>query len=196
MIHKELLVLDNKYEKNPNGYIPIWKRTHDRGRFTGYMLEYLSGMHNDDISDLSWWYICNEIPEYFTWYDVHKAYRTVKLNDYWLGFGCFIEGKSQLNKKIVDLADSFTHCKINLYRVNYIYLIYKFTQLYAEDEHDARWIPLKGKLKWVTKMDAWWEMICKTYNFQFKPTKIYKLKWKKQYIINQLEYNMSHKNFK
>lgn len=183
----ELVIMEDKFDKNPNGFIPIWKRDHDRGRFTKYMLEYLNGFHNEDLGTLTWWYICKEVPSSFTWYDVHKVYRSMKLHDYWLGFGHFINGEVKLNKKIVDIADSFTHSKINLYRVNYMYLIYKFTQLYSENEHDARWIPLKGKLKWITKMDAWWFKICEMYHFKFIPTKIYVLKWNKEYIVKCLE---------
>lgn len=187
-IHKhELSIVNEKFEKNTNNFIPIWKREHDRNRFTKYNLEYLKGYYNDDINTWTWRFICEEIPKQFTWYEVHQVFRKYNLGDYWLAFGSFIHVKHKLTKFIISRADYFTDLKIGTYRINYIYLIYKFLQLYGESEHDCRWIPLKGKIKWITKMDTWWKEICEKENFKFIPTRIYKLTWNKEKVLEELD---------
>lgn len=179
-IHKhEMNIVHEKYEKNKNNFIPIWKRDHDRNRFTKYNLEYLHGIYNENINIWTWRFILQEIPEEFTWYEVHQVFRKLNIGDYWLSFGSYIQANAKLNKHIIAKADRFTDLKIGLYRINYFYLLYKFTQLYSENEHDCKWIPLKGKIKWITKMDEWWKTICEQEKFTFIPTRIYRLSWNK-----------------
>ncbi len=182
----------SKYEneKVKQANIPIWRRDHDRARFTGYTLEYMSGYYIHEYVDRLWLYIMEEVPNKFKWFDVYKVGQKYRIGDDWLGFGTYIGLKPKLNRMIVDYADKYTNYKIGIYRVSYLYLLYKFTQLFAEDEHDCRFIPLKGQLKWILKMDHWWKKFCLKEWFQYKPTRIYELTWNKKEKIYNLRKNL------
>lgn len=193
IIHTNELSISN-YQRNrdrTNGNnihtIPIWKREHDRGRFTKYSLEYLQGIYNQDINLWTWRYILQDIPDQFTWYEVHQVFRNHHLAHHWLGFGPYIGMKSSIDPIVIQKAETYTDEKIGTYRVNYMYLIYKMVQLKDPEGHLCRFIPLKGKLKWITKMDEWWMGLCKKEHLEFIPTRIYKLKWKKKEQLQEIE---------
>jgi hypothetical protein len=193
IIHTNELSIRNENRERDRGngnlshFIPIWKREHDRGRFTKYTLEYLKGMYNDDINNWTWRFILQDIPEQFTWYEVHQVFRKNNVGIYWTGFGHYIGFKIGVTPNIVQWAEKFTDEKIGRYRINYMYLIYKFIQLEEKDSHLCRFIPLKGKLKWVTKMDEWWSKLCEKEKIPFIPTRIYKLKWNKAEQLQEIE---------
>lgn len=173
---QEIIEINKDKVKQAN--IPIWRRDHDRARWTGYLLDYAKGYYNHEIIDSCWKYLLNDIPEVFSWYDIYKIYHYYKLNDYWIGFGDKVGLKIKLNTQILYYADKYTDYRKGKYRISYMYLIYKFTQLFGEP-HDERFVPLKGKLTWIIKMDDWWKEFCAKEWFEFKPTKIYYLKWNK-----------------
>jgi hypothetical protein len=180
-------------EKIKQAHIFIWKRDHDRNRFTKYILGYLNGYYYQDIIEQCWLSIFKELPDIFIWYDVYKIFQLYRLGDQWLSFGYYIGYKCKLNSKIIYYSNLYTNEKIDQYRISYLYLLYKFTQLFGENEHDCRFIPLKGKLKWIVKMDHWWKSFCLKHWFEFKPTRIYNFKWNKKYRIIEFEKYLNNK---
>lgn len=158
-------------------------RIHDRGRWNNYTLDYIRGDHNKEITDQTWLELGRKIPAEFTWYDVYRVFHNYSFGDEWMGFGSYFGLNAKLSPKIIESANKYTNYKIGKYRINYQFLLYKFTQLFGEDEDDCQFIPLKGKKTWVAKMDEFWMRFCQEENLNFKFTKIYKLKWDKE---NQL----------
>lgn len=181
-------VIQNEIEFEPykktKPSIPIWRKDHDRGRWTGYALDYFRGSYNDDWSDVAWKYIVEDIPNPFTWYEVYKQFQKYNSSEYWTGFGSFIGFRNPLNKTILYYCDKYTNYRLKNYRINYLYLIYKFTQLFGEP-YDERFIPLKGTKGWIYRMDEWWKEFCAKEWFEFKVTRIYKIKWNRQKVLKK-----------
>ena len=171
---------DDEIKRNQH-YIPLYNKEYDRSKWNNYKLEYIRGDFNSDIMDQAQYFIMEEIPDPFTWYDVSKVFLKYKLADYWLGFGGWLgpEYKCKLSPLIVSLADEYTETKLNNYRVNYCYVLYKLCQLFGE-KHDCRLVPMKGKAIWLYKMDKWWEKICEQKGYEFKVSVIYKFHWNKK----------------
>lgn len=174
-------------KKKVQAQLPIWRRDHDRNRWNTYVLEYLKGTYQNELNPQCWDFLCQEVPECFLWYDVAKIFHHYKLGDFWISFGTYIGYPPKLNSAVVYYANKYTNTKKGKYRVNYLYLLYKFTQLFGEDPHDARFIPLKGKLVWIYHMDLWWKKFCAKEWFEFKPTLVYKLKWNKRAKLKNLK---------
>lgn len=175
--------------KRFNHNITIYNKQYDRNKLNGYKLEYIQGQFNDDIMDQCKLFIMEEIPDPFTWYDVAKVFLKYKLPDYWLGFGHWLgpEYKCKLTPEIVEMADEFTETKLNNYRVNYCYILYKLVQLKGE-KHDCRLVPMKGKAIWLFKMDKWWEKVCEQKKFEFQVSIIYKFHWNKEERIQKFKH--------
>lgn len=171
---------DDEIKRNQH-YIPIFNKEYDRTKWNVNKLEFIQGNFNINIGDETQYFIMEEIPDPFTWYDVSKVFLKYKLADYWLGFGSWLgkEYKCNLIPAVVKLAEQYTETKINNYRVNYCYILYKLTQLYGKP-HDCRLVPMKGKAIWLYKMDKWWEQICNEKHYEFKVSVIYKFYWNKK----------------
>lgn len=170
---------DDEIKRNQH-YIPMFSKEYDRAKWNNYKLEYIRGDFNADIMDEAQYFIMEEIPDPFTWYDVSKVFLKYKLADYWLGFGNWLgpDYKCHLTPYIVALADEYTETKLKNYRVNYCYVLYKLMQLFGKP-HECRLVPMKGKAIWLYKMDKWWEEICKEKGYEFKVSVIYKFHWNK-----------------
>jgi hypothetical protein len=170
---------DDEIKRNQH-YIPMFIKEYDRSKWNNCKLEYIRGDFNVEITDQVQYFILEEIPDPFTWYDVSKVFLKYKLPDYWLGFGNWLgnDYKCHLTPLVVKLADEFTETKMKNYRINYCYLLYKFMQLHYG--HECRKVPMKGKAIWLYKMDKWWETICKEKNYEFKISVIYKFHWNKK----------------
>lgn len=171
---------------NTNSNIRIWRRDHDRQRWTDEDLDYCKGLHNSTISESFWLNLLREVPDEFTWYQVYKVFQKNGLKKIWMGFGDFIGMKAKLSKPVICYANKYTHFKMcENYRIPYMYLIYKFTQLYG-DKDAAQTIPFKASKNWIDKADIWWKEICDLHHIPFQKTIKYKIKWNKKQIVEKL----------
>lgn len=171
--------IDN-YVKKQSGKEKIWKQGHDRGRWTRYVLGYLNGEYNYQLDEQCWCMIIKRVPENFTWYQVYKVFQKLNLKNYFTSFGSYIGLKIVINPKIVSYAEHYTNESMGKNRIPYLYLLFKFTQMFGE-EGDEKYIPIKQSGKWFERVDMWWREICKRDKLTFKSSKIYKIYWNRDY---------------
>jgi hypothetical protein len=186
--------IENKDEsfQNQNSNLRIWIREHDRNRWTREDLEYCRGHMNDQLTDQFWIQLMREVETNFKWYQVYKIFQQYGLKKLWMGFGAFIGIKLNITKQIVTEADRYTdHKMCDTYRIPYLYLIFKFTQLYGE-KHAPRTIPLKASKSWLEKADEWWKTVCKKDGLKFIPSVIYVVSWNKQEQLEKFAGCLKH----
>lgn len=176
-----------KQDKTNESNTVIWNRAYDKSRWTTYSLEMMSGRCNDCLPDQLWLELCREVPDPFRWYDVYKVFQRYKLLKYWIAFGSFIGYKVKLNRTIIDYFNDHMEMKYGKYCVSYMYLLYKFTQMFGEPGSE-QFIPLKYSASWYRKTDGWWEIMCLENNWEYYPTKIHKIKWNKQEFLRKFAY--------
>lgn len=177
-VHDTWFVKDED-NKNKNSNIVIWSREYDKSRWTGYSLDMMLGKNNHELTDQCWFEVIRDIPDPFKWYDVYKVFQKYQLLKYWVAFGSFINMKPKVNRKIMAYFNSYQEMKQGKYAISYYYLLYKFTQLFGEEE-DAKYIPLKNSKAWCKKTDIWWKEVCKENQWEFKSTIIYDIDWDKE----------------
>lgn len=193
---------DNEDDKIKNFGIHYWKRDYDRARWTTYAIEYMKGYKNDELPRQLWLQLAREVPDPLKWYDIYKVFHNYQIgkdknrtgvSDHWMGFGAFFKIPIIFNEQILYYAEKYSNKKINKNRINYNYLLYKFTQLFGDIEDQAKFIPLKGSKTWCENMDIWWKKFCLKEWFEFKPTKIYQINWCKQKELHLLDKSLNPK---
>lgn len=194
-------MISERYSRNniENSNFKYWERTDDKIRWNKYTLDYLNGVKNKELTDQLWYEMALEIPDPFTWYDVYKVFHTYRIgydktrtgiSDHWMGFGHYVGIPMIINDKILKYADKYTNKKIRINRINYNFLLYKFTQMFGEIQDQEKFIPLKNTEKWITGIDEWWKEFCIQENLKFIPTKIHKIYWNKDKYMNTLKLNL------
>lgn len=178
MIHKD-------HCKVKNTDIVIWCREYDKSRWIWNGLEYLHGNFNHYLNDICWMELLMEIPNPCMWYDVYSVFHKYRLTDYWTCFASYIGIQLTLNYQIVEHVLQFSHLGYTKYRISYLYLVYKFTQLFGSIE-ESRKVPMKGSKTWIKKTDAWWKTVCVQYGWTFIPSEKVQITWNKNYICHCL----------
>lgn len=178
-----------KEERGNESNMIIWNRAYDKSRWTTYTLEILQGKSNNQLTDQLWLELLREVPDPFRWYDVYKVFQKYKLLKYWMGFGNYIGMDVKLDKHIVNFFNEHVEMGHGKYNISYMYLLYKFVQMFG-NPGDERLVPLKYSVSWCKKTDGWWEIMCLENNWEFKPTKVYKIAWNKEEILKKFARSM------
>lgn len=187
-IYDQVYVHERDLHK-PEQEILIWNRNYDKARWVQNGLELLNGSKNEHFNDTLWYELLVELPNPFTWYEAYKVFHQYRITDMWTCLPSFIDLKPILNKKIVHHVYEYSDLGYTKYRISYLYLIYKFTQMFGSETEAAK-IPLKGSKPWIKKTDEWWYTVCKDKGWKFIPTKMHSLKWDKENIVAQLKANL------
>lgn len=183
---EEIELVKDSEDKNPQCHMKYWRRDHDRGRWTNEILSKLKGEGEQDIFSVHIWYgIISLVPETFTWKLVYDAFKISGLEDQWLMFGWFVDLKPNLNEKVLTYTENYSNTFKGKYRFNYLYLLYKFTQLFGQEGDEMR-IPIKISAYCLNKTDIEWKEICDRDKLKFIPSKVYHLKYDKSRILDQL----------
>lgn len=181
-------IVDAVYEyehcKIRNNDILIWNRDYDKERWIKDTLEYINGWHNDAFNDMLWLEILQEIPNPCTWSQVYHVFHRNRLTDYWTCFPSYVGLPSTVSKTVLTLTLKYSDLGYTKYRVSFLYLFYKFTQMY--DSETAKYIPFKGTKSWIRKTDKWWKDICEHKGWSYYPSQMQKLCWNKDYIVTCL----------
>ena len=183
----QVMGLQFKYEKKlkmiaiqDNNF--IWHCVYDRNRWKEDLV-YLNGSKNHEWPDGLWLDILQEIPNPFTWHEVYKVFRKYNLHNWWLGFGCYIQKPPPISALVIQRTTDYIQLSNNSrYKINYLYLLYKFAQMNVDEESD--WIPLHRSKSWLCKTDVWWKEMCVKENWPYKPSKVACILWDKEGWIN------------
>lgn len=178
MIHKD-------HSKVKNQEILIWNREYDKSRWIWNGLEYLNGNFNDHLNDLCWLELLQEIPNPCSWYDIYSVFHKYRITDYWTCFPSYVGIAPTIDKKVVFHLFKYSSLGYTKYRISYLYLLYKFTQMFGSIE-EARKIPMKASKNWIDKTDDWWCEICEEKGWIFIPTEHVEIWWPKDFIVNCL----------
>lgn len=183
-----IYVYENK-EKVKNNDILIWNRDYDKQRWIIDTLEYINGEHNDCFNDLCWMELLEEIPNPCTWTQVYQVFHYYRLTDYWTCFPSYVGLKVMISRKVLHMVLQYSHLGYTKYRISFMYLFYKFTQM-EDQQHEtdyASCIPLKGTKAWIKKTDEWWQTICQQKEWEYIPSKMCKMSWEKTHIVDSLK---------
>lgn len=175
-----------------NSNIHIWDRIYSSKKYIDESLDYLHGKHIGELSIQCWSMIIQEVPEFFTWSTVFKSFQLGNVTEHWLSFPFWVDLNVNIPLKAKDMARRYCNLSINeKNRVPYVYLLYKFTQLFknTNEEIEAN-IPMKATKIWLTKADAWWMTICERKNWKFIPSKIHLIHYEKKRILEQIKKSM------
>lgn len=182
----DITMINKDVSKVKNLDILIWNREYDKSRWIWDGLEYLNGDHNDVFNCMMWKELLEEIPNPCTWYQIYQIFHKYRITDYWTCFPSYVGLAPSLNPTIVYHLFKYSHLGYTKYRISYLYLLYKFTQMFGSKE-EAQKIPIKGSKPWIQKTDAWWKTICEEHAWSFIPSETVKLKWNKNFIVEALE---------
>lgn len=186
-------ILDYIYVNEPakvkNSDMLIWNRDYDKQRWILDTLNYLNGEHNDCFNDLVWMEVLEDIPNPCTWYQVYHVFHTYRLTDFWTCFPSYVSLPIHISRKVLRLVLEYSDLGYTRYRISFMYLFYKFTQM--EDERNGTcnslYIPLKGTKPWLKKTDEWWQTICEQKEWAYYPSKTHKITWDKTHIVSSLK---------
>lgn len=178
-------MINKDQSKVKNQEILIWNREYDKSRWIYNGLEYLNGNFNHYLNDLCWLELLQEIPNPCVWYDIYHVFHKYRMTDFWTCFPSYIGMSPNLNRTIIYHVLKYCDLGYTKYRISYLYLVYKFTQLFGSIE-EARKIPIKGSKGWIKKTDAWWKEICKQNSWTFIETEKVQIEWQKEYILTAL----------
>lgn len=174
----------NENFKIKNNDILIWNRDYDKDRWILESLDYMKGDHNDKLNTVVWYDLCKEVPNPCTWYDIYQTFHKCGLTDFWICFPSYVGMKVPITKTVLYMTMQYSSLGYTKYRISFMYLMYKFAQM--ENEDTAIYVPLKGSKAWVKKTDAWWKTVCEQKEWVFYPTKMHKLFWNKEEIVQSL----------
>lgn len=175
--------------KNPQAHVPLWRRDHDRNRFTTGILSMLHGEEEDDLGLQIWECIIKAVPETYYWVDVFNAFKHNVHQHKWLLFGWFVDTKIVITPAIFKECENFSNTFNCSYRFNYLYLLYKFTQILAPGtEHK---VPLKLSVTCLQKTDLRWHEICNNNGLPFRESKQHTSTFNKKVILKKLIHSRS-----
>lgn len=175
---------DSRKQKNdkPMGCGKIWNRKHDRNRWTNYTMMRLRGWEVDRYDTQLWFDIVSHVPETFQWHQVFKVFqKRIGCTDLWVSFGWYVDVPIIINPIIFQFTQKFTNTFKGLYRFNYLYILYKFTQMFKPGfEH---LIPLKLTQITLAKTDKEWEQVCIANQLIYKTSCVHSVTFNKDKII-------------
>lgn len=193
-IEKDFMT-DSTLSRNEKGPVlgKIWSRQHDRKRWNNITLMYFNGFNYDLLSLQGWYIIVSETPNPFKWYDVFKVFqKQLKWTEIWLTFGWYIDKPVELTKISIIMANKFTNCFKEKYRFNWIYMLYKFVQIY--DNKSTCLIPLKLTKACLIKTDKAWKIVCKEHDLIYMDSVIYSITFDKERILKTILEGMKINN--
>lgn len=169
--------------------IHSWDKEYHADKYIKEEVEYLHGRHIHEISDSSLEMFVKEVPAKFGWQTVYKVFHNASMGHHWLSFGHLVGIPVPIYKKALDLSIHYGTLSMNKNRVPFMYLFYKFTQIYQKNPDDEKYVPLKATKIFLEKADLWWHEICNELNVPYIPSKIHLLEYNKEYIMGRLSVN-------
>lgn len=184
------LIHNNRHEKVKNQEILIWRQVYEKSFYVIQGIEQLMANQENTFNDLFWKEILEEIPCPCNWYQVYQVFHKYRLTYYWTCFPGYVGLRPNLSQKILYYVHQYSDIGYTKYRISYMYLLYKFTQMFGTEE-DADRIPVKGSSGWFVKTDEWWKQFCEEQQWEFIPSnRKIKLHWDKEGILKQLNANI------